>query len=257
MSTRTDSLRVEDQPVEDQPVENPRPKSPRTIAAFVLEVAGLVAIPVILVYCALTTLDQSAALSMVVGVASLLLFFASYELDKPPLRETMPVVVLAALAAAGRIIFAPFPGVKPVSAICIIAGAVFGRKSGFMVGALAALVSNFFFGQGAWTPWQMYAWGLIGWLAGVLAASGAFKRQWPIYVFGAVAGLLYGFFLNMWSFIGFYHPQTIAELLVLWAAAIPFDITHSIATVAFLGVLWAPWHRKLERLKVRYGSTPS
>ena len=74
----------------------------------------------------------------------------------------MPTVVLAALAAAGRILFAPIPDFKPVSAIAIIAGVAFGRKSGFMVGSLAALASNFFFGQGVWTPWQMYAWGLVG-----------------------------------------------------------------------------------------------
>ena len=74
----------------------------------------------------------------------------------------MPTLVLAALAAAGRILFGPIPDFKPVSAIAIIAGATLGRRNGFMVGALAALTSNFFFGQGMWTPWQMYAWGLGG-----------------------------------------------------------------------------------------------
>ena len=77
------------------------------------------------------------------------------------LRQIMPTLVLAALAAAGRILFGPIPDFKPVSAIAIIAGATLGRRNGFMVGALAALTSNFFFGQGMWTPWQMYAWGEI------------------------------------------------------------------------------------------------
>lgn len=222
-------------------------------AARIAEGASLIGLPVILGVCAMLGIEQTAAVSLVASVASLVLFFAGYEWRRPSLRETMPVVVLAALAAAGRILFAPFPDVKPVSAITIVAGAAFGRQSGFMVGALAALVSNFFFGQGAWTPWQMYAWGLIGWLAGVLASAHVFDKPWTVYVYGFASGLLYGLILNLWSLLGFYHPQTLAEAMVIWAAALPFDITHSIATVAFLGILWAPWHRKLKRLKTQYG----
>ncbi|MFR7797549.1 MAG: ECF transporter S component [Collinsella sp.] len=92
------------------------------------------------------------------------------------MRQIMPTLVLAALAAAGRILFGPIPDFKPVSAIAIIAGATLGRRNGFMVGALAALTSNFFFGQGMWTPWQMYAWGLVGYVGGALAHAGAFDR---------------------------------------------------------------------------------
>ncbi|MFR3452057.1 MAG: ECF transporter S component [Collinsella sp.] len=76
----------------------------------------------------------------------------------------MPTLVLAACAAAGRILFAPIPDFKPLSAIAIIAGATLGPRNGFMVGALAALTSNFFFGQGLWSPWQMYAWGVVGYV---------------------------------------------------------------------------------------------
>ena len=230
----------------------------RNTASFVLEVAALALLPISMGAAVLAGIDQTAAVSMVASVVSLLLLFVSYEWGKPSLRETMPVVVLAALAAAGRIIFAPIPDVKPVSAICIVAGSVFGRKSGFMVGALAALVSNFFFGQGAWTPWQMYAWGLVGWIAGVLAQTGAFKARPAIYVYGFASGLLYGLILNLWSILGFYHPETLTEAMVIWAAAVPLDIIHGVATVVFLRLLWAPWHRKLERLKNVYdlGTTP-
>ena len=240
------------------PESTPHEGSQRRSIAHVSEGVALVALPVILIVCAVAGIEQTAAVSLVASVVSLLLFFAGYEWRRPSLRETMPVVVLAALAAAGRILFAPIPDVKPVSAIVIVAGAAFGRQAGFMVGALAALVSNFFFGQGAWTPWQMYAWGLIGWLAGVLAQTGVFRRGWTVYVFGFFSGLLYGFLLNLWSMLGFYHPQTFAEALGIWALAVPLDILHGISTVAFLVLLWAPWHRKLERLKVQYelGGSP-
>lgn len=250
----------------------------------VVELAAVVMAPIALIACAMTGIDQAALLSVVVAVASLVLFFAGYEKKAPRLRDTMPVVVLAALAVAGRILFAPFPSFKPVSAIAIIAGAAFGRRSGFMVGALAALVSNFFFGQGPWTPWQMYGWGIIGYLGGVLASLGVFDgvRQMfgriqveegkrgdaafasrcefakavlgliPLVVWGFVSGYLYGFVLNIWSIVGFYHPQSIGQALVAYAAALPFDTMHAISTAVFLVILYGPWMRKLARVKKKY-----
>ena len=91
---------------------------------------------------------QAALLMLAMVVLVLAMFFAGYEASRPALRQIMPTLVLAALAAAGRILFGPIPDFKPVSAIAIIAGACLGARSGFMVGALAALTSNFFFGQG-------------------------------------------------------------------------------------------------------------
>ena len=164
----------------------------------------------------------------------------------------MPTVVLAALAAAGRILFAPFPDFKPVSAICILAGAVFGRRSGFLVGALAALVSNFFFGQGPWTPWQMYAWGLVGYVAGVLADRGWLDRTVVLCAYGFASSLAYGLVLNSWYVVGFVHPVTLPAVAVAFAAAIPFDVAHGVATVLFLLALYAPWRKKLERIKCKY-----
>ena len=140
------------------------------------EIVAIFATPVVLVACAIANFDQTALLTLVVVLASIGVFFASYEASRPRLRDIMPTVVLAALAAAGRIMFAPITDFKPVSDIAIIAGVAFGRKSGFMVGALAALASNFFFGQGSWTPWQMYAWGLVGYGAGLLAMVPAKRR---------------------------------------------------------------------------------
>ena len=162
-----------------------------------LEVPALAAVPLVLGVCAYFQVEQGALLTVVVAFAAVGVFFASFEASRPALRQIMPTVVLAALAAAGRMLFAPVPDFKPVSAICILAGAVFGRRSGFLVGALAALVSNFFFGQGPWTPWQMYAWGLVGYLAGVLADRGWLDRLPVLYAYGFLSALLYGLLLNL------------------------------------------------------------
>lgn len=276
------------------------------------EIVAIFATPVVLVACAIANFDQTALLTLVVVLASIGVFFASYEASRPRLRDIMPTVVLAALAAAGRILFAPIPDFKPVSAIAIIAGVAFGRKSGFMVGALAALASNFFFGQGPWTPWQMYAWGLVGYGAGLLAMVPAKRRAVEsksscrarsgkatgvtcgllspdgetesaalsshqartdkenralatrrlidahptiVYAYGFLACLGYGFILNAWSILSFFHAQASgwAGILAMYATALPFDIVHGVATVVFLLALYGPWCRKLERVRRKFG----
>ena len=141
-----------------------------------MEIPLLLAVPAVMTAALLAGIEQAALAMLVVVALVLALFFAGYETSRPGLRQIMPTLVLAALAAAGRILFGPIPDFKPVSAIAIIAGATLGRRNGFMVGALAALTSNFFFGQGMWTPWQMYAWGLVGYIGGALAHAGAFDR---------------------------------------------------------------------------------
>lgn len=276
------------------------------------EIVAIFATPVVLVACAIANFNQTALLTLVVVLASIGIFFASYEASRPRLRDIMPTVVLAALAAAGRILFAPIPDFKPVSAIAIIAGVAFGRKSGFMVGALAALASNFFFGQGPWTPWQMYAWGLVGYGAGLLVMVPAKRRVTGsknscrarsgeatgvtcgllspdgetesaallphqvrtdkenralatrrlidahptiVYAYGFLACLGYGFILNAWSILSFFHAQASgwAGILAVYATALPFDIVHGVATVVFLLALYGPWRRKLERVRRKFG----
>lgn len=222
-------------------------------ANTLIEVAVLVAVPAVLLACALAGVQLSALLSVLVVCAALGIFAAGYERSRPALRQVCPTVVLAALAAAGRILFAPIPDVKPVTAICIVAGVAFGRRSGFAVGALAALCSNFFFGQGAWTPWQMYAWGLTGYFAGCFAQAGAFdKHPKLVYAWGFAAPLLYGLILNGWYVVGFIQPLTWPAVIAAYAAGLPFDLIHSVATVAFLLVIYAPWGRKLARIKRKY-----
>ncbi len=217
-----------------------------------LEVPFLVAVPLALGLCAYFQFDQTALLTLGVVMVAMGVFFASYEASRPALRQIMPTVVLGALAAAGRMLFAPFPSFKPVSAICIVAGVVFGRRSGFMVGALAALVSNFFFGQGPWTPWQMYAWGLVGYGAGVLADRGAFDRKPVVYGYGFCSAMLYGFLLNSWYLVGFVHPITWPAAVATYAAGFPLDCVHGVATVVFLLAIFIPWRRKLERIRRKY-----
>jgi len=220
----------------------------QSATGFVPELLVLALTPAALLACAIMDVNASAALTMLVAVASLVLMLVGYERSRPGLRQIMPTATLAAVAAAGRVLFAPVPYVKPVSAIAILAGAVLGRRNGFVVGALAALVSNFFFGQGPWTPWQMYSWGLVGYLSGVLPLA----EGRCVYVWGVVSGLLYGAILNGWYVIGFVRPLTWQGTLAAYAAGIPFDVLHGVATAGFLMLVWGRWRRALQRVVAKY-----
>lgn len=228
----------------------------RTIrhASAVLEPLALAVTPAAMLACAILDVEASAGLTLLAVCATIGLFLASYEASRPALRQIVPTATLAGLAAAGRVLFAPIPDVKPVSAIAIVAGATLGRRQGFMVGALAALISNFFFGQGAWTPWQMYTWGLVGYLSGVFESCGLLER-WHggvRYVWAFLSGLLYGLILNGWYVIGFVRPLTWPGVLMAYAAGFPLDVTHGLATVGFLALIWVPWGRAIRRVVAKY-----
>src|SRR5690606_36098668 len=107
--------------------------------------------------------EQYLLLSVALVVVSMLTFFIRFELKAIQTREIVLIAVLAAIAAVSRVPFAPLPSVQPTSFFIIAAALVFGAETGFMIGAFAALVSNMFLGQGPWTPWQMFAWGMMGW----------------------------------------------------------------------------------------------
>lgn len=214
----------------------------------------ILAVPAIMLLLFAMGLQQSA-LALLASVGTVLvLFFANYEHSRPALRQIMPTLVLAALAAAGRILFAPVPDFKPVSAIAIIAGATLGCRAGFLVGALAALTSNFFFGQGMWTPWQMYAWGLVGYLGGVMARTGAFvrpdgsPRRLALAAAGLFSGFLYGAVINAYDVLAFVKPLTWEGAALRVAASLPFDAMHGVATAVFLLVLYVPWTRRIDRV---------
>ncbi|MBE6469413.1 MAG: ECF transporter S component [Coriobacteriaceae bacterium] len=231
-----------------------RNRNPLAHVLAVLEVPLLCAVPVVMAAALALAPSSAAGLMLLVVVLVLALFFAGYESSRPPLRQIMPTLVLAALAAAGRVLFGPIPDFKPVSAIAIIAGAALGRRNGFMVGALAALASNFLMGQGMWTPWQMYAWGIVGYLGGVAADHGVLTRRdgsprmAGLMVVGAASGLVYGAVINTYDIIGFLQPLTFAGALARLAAAAPFDLMHSFATCVFLAALFAPWTRRIGRV---------
>ncbi len=182
-------------------------------------------------------------------------FFLAFEQKKPRARELVIISVLCAIAVAGRLAFGAIPYFKPVVAIAIIAGISLGAETGFLVGAITAFVSNFFFGQGAWTPWQMFAFGMTGFFAGLIFKNGLLCRN-------RISVCAYGFLAVVVLCGGIMNPasaimmQPIPDIKMVWSCCImgfPLDVIHGISTVFFLFFLTEPITDRLDRIKNKYG----
>jgi len=192
-------------------------------------------------------------LSFVMIGCVMLPFFARFEIRNIAGREVVILAMLAAIAAISRVPFAGLPSVQPTSFVIIMAGLVFGAESGFIVGAVAAIVSNFFLGQGPWTPWQMYAWGMMGMSAGLLRNTWWMSKLWGKVIFGFIWGYVFGWFMNMWIIVGNLESLTWQFFAGIYVASIYFDLAHALSNVFFIIIFGASWIKILERFKKKYG----
>jgi energy-coupling factor transport system substrate-specific component len=190
------------------------------------------------------TVSFTAVLALVaVGVAA-------YGRRATAAHELSLVAALAALATASRVLFASLPNVKPVTFIVLVSGVALGPGPGFMVGATSALVSNLFFGQGPWTPWQMLAWGAVGAAGGLLGRGGRLPRRWELVAAGGVLALAFDWFVTLWMFLA-YTPRTLPALVALYAQGLPFDVAHVAATCLFAGLFGVQAVTIVARFRVR------
>ena len=193
--------------------------------------------------------------SLIVVFAAMLPFFMVFEGRKPKAREIMVIAVLSALGVAGRAAFFMVPSFKPVAAFVILTGISFGGEAGFLVGCLIMLISNMFMGQGPWTPWQMFSFGIIGFFAGILYKKGILKaRKIDLCIYGFLSVvLIYGGIMNPASVLMAYGHITKESLLAFYISGLPVDLVHAASTVVFLCIMSQPLLTKLERIKVKYG----
>ncbi|MDR2359665.1 MAG: ATP-binding cassette domain-containing protein [Oscillospiraceae bacterium] len=194
-------------------------------------------------------------ISLLIILETMLPFALIFESRKPQARELVVIAVLCAIAVAGRAAFFMLPQFKPLVAIVIIAGVAFGGESGFFVGAVSAFVSNMFFGQGPWTPWQMFAFGIIGFLGGVLFRKGILRR-YPaaLAIFGGLTTFIfYGGIMNTSMVLMYQSSPTLPMFLTSYLQGIPFDLVHGLATAVFLLIISDSMLEKLDRIKVKYG----
>ena len=194
-------------------------------------------------------------ISLLIILETMIPFGCGFENRKPKAREVVIISALCALGVAGRTAFFMLPQFKPVAAIVIISGVAFGGETGFLVGAITAFVSNFFFGQGPWTPWQMFSFGIIGFLAGIMFQKGILRKtKTDMCVFGFLATfVIYGGIMNPASVIMWQSNININMVLSSYVMGMPFDFIHAVSTVFFLFFAAEPMLEKLERIKIKYG----
>ena len=194
-------------------------------------------------------------ISLLILLECMLPFFLIFEGRRPQARELVLIAVLVALNVAGRAAFFMLPEFKPVVAMTILAGVAFGGETGFLVGAMTMLVSNMLFSQGPWTPWQMFAMGIIGWLAGILYRKGVLRRsKLSLCIFGVIAStVIFGGIMNPASALMWSESISWKIILSYYITGIPVDLVRAVATFVFLWLGAEPMLEKLDRVKVKYG----
>lgn len=221
----------------------------------------LLAVPLTVVLGSLLPRRYYLVVNVAIVIASMVPFFVSFERRRPRAREIVTLAVMVALAVASRVVFAFMPQFKPMAALIMITGIAFGASSGFLAGSLAAFASNFIFGQGPWTPWQMLAFGLAGYAFGSFADRGLVPRShWTMRsrVLVSIGGylliqLVIGPIVDTSSLFWMVGAITPESVLAVYAAGVPFNAVHGAATFITLFLAGNPLLDKLTRLKTKYG----
>lgn len=213
----------------------------------------LVAVPLVVIGSGILFREEHYGLAaFAVAVLSLIPLFYAFERRDATAGELAVISVLIALSVVGRLVFAWLPAFKPVTAVTVIAALYLGREAGFAVGALSALLSNLYFGQGPWTPFQMLSWGLIGFTAGILAQPLRANRL-LLALYGVLAGVLYSLvmdvFTTLWADGGFSLARFGASVFT----ALPVTAMYAVSNVLFLLLLTKPLGEKLQRIQTKYG----
>lgn len=192
-------------------------------------------------------------ISMAIILSGIILFLFRFENRKPSAAELTIVAVMCALAVVARVSFFFLPEVKPIAAIVIITGISLGAETGFITGAFSAFLSNFYFGQGSWTPFQMFALGLIGFFSGIVFRwIPVNKISLAIYGFLSVV-ILYGGIVDINSLFFYEGENTRQAVIAVYGAALPFNAAFGISTAVFAVLLHKPVLSKLTRVKNKYG----
>ena len=179
-------------------------------------------------------------------------FLLSFERKQTGNSKLILIAVMTALSVAGRLLFAALPGFKPVTAMVVLTAMYFGGEAGFLTGALTALLSNFYFGQGPWTPFQMFTWGLLGFFAGLLRnllkSSAIF-----LAVYGAFAGVAFSLIMDVWSALWVDGTFQLARYAAAVATSLGYMAIYAVSNVIFLLLLRKPMGQILGRVQEKYG----
>lgn len=222
-----------------------------------LSVIFSVLVPILTVFvCTELAIKKSYyAAAVLVIFSALIPFFAYFEKRKIKTGELVTVAVLTALAVASRCVMMFVPQVKPTCAVVISSAVAFGPNVGFLVGAMSMFLSNFVFGQGMFTPFQMLGMGLVGFLCGVIFKNEKLKSSKIAVslIGGVLCFAVYGFIVDSCSVLMLSSKLTFESALPFYMSGISFNLIHGVTTALFLFFINKPMADKLTRLRIKYG----
>ncbi len=194
--------------------------------------------------------------SVIILILAMVPFFVSFEGSKPDARMLATLAVMSAITVVSRVAFIWAPSFKPMAGIIIMTAMAFGPQAGFMCGSLSMIVSNILFGQGPWTPWQMFCYGLIGFIAGLLANSKILSERHVIrssILSFFMVTLLSTLILDSSSVLMMTTTVTFSSAMAIYLAGIIPNVLNGLASAFTVFLLLKPLNAILNRLKKKYG----
>ncbi|WP_348920219.1 ECF transporter S component [Enterococcus rotai] len=196
---------------------------------------------------------QYQVISMLMVIVACIPIYYRYERKKLNIKELVLIAILTTTAVLGRFLFYMIPAITPMTAIIIISGICMGAEIGFLVGSLSAVTSNMLFGQGPWTPFQMFSWGLIGLIAGLPWIRRVLsKNYWFLVVYGILAGIFFSFFMDVWTVLSIDRYFSWPRYVALLVTALPYTISYCFANAFFSCLLLRAIQTRLQRILIKY-----
>lgn len=198
--------------------------------------------------------EKFYAVSVAIIILAMIPFFFAFERKKLQTREIVVIASLTALSVAGRALFFMLPQVKPTCALVMIFAVSLGGEVGFFVGSLSMFLSNFLFGQGAWTPFQMFGMGLAAFLIGMIFEDSKLKNNRIVLSLagGVICFAVYGFIVDTNSAI-MMTTGGFKQALPVYISGLPFNAVHGVVTAIIIFFAGNPVIEKIERIKIKYG----
>lgn len=201
-------------------------------------------------------MENNLPLIITLSIFSIIVMsYIHFERSSSGTKEISIIATLSAFAAVGRVPFAIIPGVQPTTFIVAITGYIFGPYEGFITGSTAAFVSNIFLGQGPWTPWQMFAWGLVGCISGLLGKKYPKLSPEVFAVICFLYGFMFDWIMNLWHVLGFIRPINIKTIFIAYLSGLTMDIMHACGNFVFSIFFYENFYKVLKRFKRRLNTT--
>ena len=237
--------------IDENLLENTLPYTKKRAAVWICLTAGVIFLIVLGIR--LLSDRKYNLVSMMIVLIACGAFYLAYEKREGSIRRMVLLAVMTAISVVGRFIFGPIPFFKPVTAIVVLTGIYMGPESGFLVGSLSAVVSNIFFGQGPWTPFQMFSWGIIGMIAGFPGLRALLRHRIPLIIYGIFSWIAYSGLMDIWTVLSFEGGWNWYRYLGALATAVPVTITYCVSNVVFLMLTIRPIGDKMNRIQVKHG----